>query len=270
MRPPAGPALAYRKLLRSLSDSVARRVLAEIGPLLEQSAPRADRREDADVRDTIRARLANIRRSMFGKDGGSYTKEIDTVASRTVAANGLEFQRVLRIDPRQVQANLGPVIDRFRRENVDLIQSIPNELLEQVSTVIDKSWSAGERVESLRAKIQERFEVSKSKADLIARDQVLKLNAQVTRERQQASGITEYIWTTSRDERVRGNPDGKYPASSHDHYSLDGTRQRWDAPPQVADDDGTTAHPGEDYQCRCVAVPVLSFLDPELDDEDDG
>jgi SPP1 gp7 family putative phage head morphogenesis protein len=138
-----------------------------------------------------------------------------------------------------------------------------------VRATLDKSWSAGERVEGLRDKLQERFAVSQSKADLIARDQVLKLNGQVTRERQKASGITEYIWTTARDERVRGNPNGLYPNSSHDHYSLDGTRQRWDAPPQVADD-GTTAHPGEDYQCRCVAAPVLSFLDdPDLADEDD-
>ena len=266
MRPPSGPALFYRKALRSLSEQASARVLAEIGPLLEASVEPA--RTDAvdDVRDTIRARIANIKRSLL-RVGETATRTVDTVAGRVVEANGQEFARVLRIDPRQVGANLAPAIDRFRRENVELITSIPVQQLEQVSAVVDAAWSKGERVETLRAKLQERFDVSKSRADLIARDQVLKLNAQVTRERQQASGISEYTWVTSRDERVRGNPDGKYPDSSHDHYSLDGTRQRWDAPPQVADD-GTTAHPGEDYQCRCVAVPILSFLDEPGDDEE--
>lgn len=266
LRPPEGPALFYRKALRSLSDQVAARVLSEIGPLLEQSLPAPEVRQDADVpdvRETIRARLANIRRGLLGV-GKAQTANVDKVAARVVEANGREFERVLRINPRQVGASLSSAIDKFRRENVELITSIPAQQLEQVSAVVESAWAKGERVETLRAKLQERFEVSKSKADLIARDQVLKLNAQVTRERQQASGITEYTWVTSRDERVRGNPAGKYPDSSHDHYSLDGTRQRWDAPPQVADD-GTTAHPGEDYQCRCVAVPILSFLDdPDL------
>jgi SPP1 gp7 family putative phage head morphogenesis protein len=193
---------------------------------------------------------------------------VDTVAGRVVEANGQEFARVLRIDPRQVGANLAPAIERFRRENVELITSIPAQQLEQVSAVVDAAWSKGERVESLRAKLQERFDVSKSRADLIARDQVLKLNAQVTRERQQASGITEYEWITSRDERVRGNPDGKYPDSDEDHYSLDGTRQRWDAPPQVNSKTGATAAPGESFQCRCVARPILSFLDEAGDDEE--
>lgn len=265
MRPPEGPALSYRKALRSLSEQASARVLSEIGPLLEQSIEVVRADAVSDVRDTIRARLTNIKRGLTG-DGvtARYGKTADTVAGRVVEANGNEFQRVLRISPRLIGANLGPVIDKFRRENVELITSIPVQQLEQVGAVVEAAWTKGERVETLRAKLQERFDVSKSRADLIARDQVLKLNAQVTRERQQASGITEYTWVTSRDERVRGNPNGKYPDSSHDHYSLDGTRQRWDAPPQVADD-GTTAHPGEDYMCRCVAVPILSFLEDEAE-----
>jgi SPP1 gp7 family putative phage head morphogenesis protein len=264
MRPPEGPALAYRKHLRSLSADVAARVRLELEPLIDGTVE-PDRQDAAwDVRETVRARLANIRRNMLGT-GKQQSKAVDTIAGRVVEANGREFERVLRINPRQVSANLSLEIDKFRRENVDLIQSIPDTLLDDVGKVLDESWSKGERVEVLRAKIEKRFEVSKSKADLIARDQVLKLNAQVTRERQKASGITEYIWITSRDERVRGNPDGLYPDSSHDHYSLDGTRQRWDAPPQVADD-GTTAHPGEDYQCRCIAAPVLSFLEDDADE----
>jgi hypothetical protein len=46
------------------------------------------------------------------------------------------------------------------------------------------------------------------------------------------------------------------------HAELDGERFRWDDPP-VTNEDGDENHPGEDYQCRCTAYPVL----PELGDE---
>jgi SPP1 gp7 family putative phage head morphogenesis protein len=113
----------------------------------------------------------------------------------------------------------------------------------------------------LRAQLQDEFQVSKSRADLIARDQVLKLNSQITRTRQTSAGIKRYTWTTSGDERVRGNPNGLYPDSDRDHWSLDGRTFSWDAPPVVNPKTGETAHPGEDFQCRCVATPVLDFLE---------
>jgi SPP1 gp7 family putative phage head morphogenesis protein len=74
--------------------------------------------------------------------------------------------------------------------------------------------------------------------------------------RQTQAGISEYEWSTSGDERVR---------SSHDE--LDGTRQSWDDPP-VTNDDGDTNHPGEDYQCRCVAIPVLPDIGDLTDSEE--
>ena len=53
-------------------------------------------------------------------------------------------------------------------------------------------------------------------------------------------GVTEYIWRSSDDERVR---------SLHREY--DDRRFSWDEPP-----DG--GHPGEGYNCRCFAEPVVT------------
>ena len=58
--------------------------------------------------------------------------------------------------------------------------------------------------------------------------------------RQKEAGVTEYIWQTAGDERVRPN-----------HRSKDGKKFKWSNPP------ADTGHPGQDYQCRCVAEPVL-------------
>lgn len=284
MRPPVGVELAYRKSLRSLSDQWREIVEREIFPLLEATVEQRTDAVESPLAKAIRlaSRPANdtsvaarvkvkgeigalLKRSkLFGEKQRPLVNEI---AGRVDKANAAEFKRVIGIDARQTGASIGPAIDQFREENVDLITSIPEDALGEVSDVIDESWTAGERVETLREKILDRFDVSKSRADLIARDQVLKLNGQITKERQQSAGITEYIWTTSGDERVRGNPALKRHGGA-DHYSLNGQTFRWDAPPVTNPDTGETNNPGQDYQCRCVAMPILSFL-TETDDEPD-
>lgn len=61
-----------------------------------------------------------------------------------------------------------------------------------------------------------------------------------------AAGVRRYVWTTRRDERVRPL-----------HVDLEGTVQRWDAPP-LAGLPNFHGHPGEAAgPCRCTAFPVL-------------
>ncbi len=178
---------------------------------------------------------------------------------------------MIGIDVKQTGATIAHEINDFRKENTDLITSIPEDMIDDVSATLEKAWDAGKRVESLSADIQEAFGSSKKRADLIARDQTLKLNSQISKTRAQASGITRYVWSTSNDERVRGNPSGLYPNPSKtgktrpDHYHLDGKTFSYSDPPVVDESTGRRANPGEDYQCRCTAAPVLDFLD-ETDD----
>ena len=84
---------------------------------------------------------------------------------------------------------------------------------------------------------------TEANVNLIARDQVSKLNGQLTRVRQTSLGVKSYIWRTSLDERVRPT-----------HISKEGKEFNWNEPPS------DTGHPGEDYQCRCYAEPVLEKL----------
>jgi hypothetical protein len=146
-------------------------------------------------------------------------------------------------------------VQQFVRKNVALIKSIPTQALEQIQQKMIDAHGEGLRVESLSADIQDVFGASKAKGNLIARDQTLKLNSQIIQERQQSAGITGYIWTTSHDERVRGNPTGLYPKSQSNHYVLDGTAQHWALAPVTNQKTGARNHPGQDFQCRCIAIP---------------
>jgi SPP1 gp7 family putative phage head morphogenesis protein len=60
---------------------------------------------------------------------------------------------------------------------------------------------------------------------------------------QRALGRVFYTWRTRRDGRVRSS-----------HRALEGTQQRWDDPPVISLD-GRRGHPGEDFNCRCIALP---------------
>lgn len=166
-----------------------------------------------------------------GYDTG-LTKNAATVA----AANGAAVSELTgikglaRFTPDQVAA--------WRKENTDLIVSLcKDQVADLKASILERTQ--GLRVEEIRGLIQERFGVSESRADLIARDQTLKLNAQMTQENYKRANVNRYVWTTTRDERVR-----------EEHAELDGQIFSFDDPPEPG-------NPGEDFQCRCTAFPVF-------------
>lgn len=178
---------------------------------------------------------------------------VDAQARRLDRFSLRELRRILAIDLRREIPGLQGMIDRWRSENVRLIESGivgPDDgvrlrpLLEDVSEVVERAHAEGIRVEHLSRQLVQRYGVSESRAQLIARDQTLKLNGRISAHRQQDAGIERYRWSTSRDERTR-----------REHARLNGTVHRWSEPPSVGR--GRHAHPGQDIQCRCVAVPIL-------------
>lgn len=283
MRPSAGAEIVYRKGLRQAVAWWAMRVSQAVGPLLAGSVDvRTDAKETAleksirlssrpandavGVRREIRDAIGKLKGEAQGF-GKAQNRLIQTVAGKVNANNAFEFERVIGVNVDQLGASVAGALEDFRAENVDLITSIPETMLDQVLEVLEQNWNKGLRVEQLSDAIQERFSVSDSRADLIARDQTLKLNAQLGQTRVQAAGITRYMWSTSHDERVRGNPSGLYPNPSAtgkttaDHFHLDGQIFEYANPPVVDERTGRRANPGEDYQCRCTAAPLLDFLD---------
>jgi len=170
---------------------------------------------------------------------------IGRTGERVASWTSAELERVLAIDLRD-DPQISRYIGIWRKHNVGLIETgvlrreadprLRPSLLADVERVVDEAHRSGLRVEILAHDLRERFGVSDSRAELIARDQILKLNGQINKQRQMGAGITRYRWVTSRDERVRER-----------HQELDDTIQEWASPPEVAP--GRHEHPGGDYQC---------------------
>lgn len=274
VQPPIAVAARYTiellRIVRALQASV-REALAEyyVTLTLEQRADGIDQ----EFIKSLQRKLDALKE----KSPHAHDDLVQGIGAQVNAANAREFNRIFTdqnaiakltktnfkaqvgIDLKHGSPELAHHIDTFRRANVQLITSVQNDMLDQVSDVVGEAFDAGTRVEVLKRRVQERFDVSESRAALIARDQTLKLNANITQQRQQDAGVTRYKWSTSRDERVRGNPSGKYPDTTDNHFRLEGTVQSWDKPPVVDTATGRTAHPGEDYQCRCVAIPIFDI-----------
>ena len=175
---------------------------------------------------------------------GETTKAFNRMA-KDVDQKNARAMRLVGIP--QAKVSTQPTIDAFRKANVDLMLKAGSTYIEQVRGVLEAPENEGLRVEELAALIDERTDVGQSHAELIARDQTLKLNANLSQDRMKGAGVTQYTWSTSNDDRVRPM-----------HADLDGKTFSFSDPP-VTDDDGNTNNPGEDFQCRCVALPLIEF-----------
>lgn len=181
----------------------------------------------------------------------------DRYAVRTNAFNeqqvDKQFKTVLGISVLREEPWLIPQMNSFVEKNAQLIKSIPEEYLTQLEPMVRTTVEQGVTATALERQILLDMEIKdfeptvrgarrinpKARARLIARDQVSKFNGQLNKLRQTEMGVEKYTWATSRDARVRPS-----------HAALEGKTFSWNKPPAIG-------HPGEDYQCRCSAIPVM-------------
>ena len=156
-------------------------------------------------------------------------------------------------------------------ENYRLIRKMSEDYIIQVNRQVEQAVTNGWPPSRLAKEIRTTNErITKNRANLIARDQIGKLNGRTTQARMEAAGLNLYEWSTSMDERVRSS-----------HYPLEGKICRWDDATVFSVDGGKTwrnrpsswcqMHPGYDIQCRCTALSYWSELIGEVDGQiDDG
>lgn len=245
---PASPHALERSYERAV-QAIAASLRAEVKEYLRGPFQRAQRAAAAsareDARDFADLDFGPLRLRLGRLAKGRASRILDQFGKRITAWNKEDLERLIKVDLGAEPPAVRAVLAAWRRENVDLITSISDRLLDDVETVVTDAVRKGTRVETLAKQVAERYAVSDSRARLIARDQVLKANADLTRTRHAEAGVTRYVWSSSRDERVRPM-----------HKDLEGTTQAWDSPP-VTNVRGDRNHPGGDFQCRCVAIPIL-------------
>lgn len=159
------------------------------------------------------------------------------------AALTKEIGRGLRQEIRS--APTGEMVRRRIGEVTDLITSLPRDAAHRVQHFALQAVEGGKRADEVVKLIMATGEVSKARANLIARTEVARTSSLLVQARAEHVGSTHYIWRTAGDVDVR-----------RAHKKLNGKTFAWDDPP-VAGSNGERAHAGQIYNCRCWSEPII-------------
>jgi SPP1 gp7 family putative phage head morphogenesis protein len=271
-----------RKIMKQITSLMVGRIEDNLPRWIREFKEDSDFRKDAlsdelqftgeEVRDLIKqlmdenpdTRLMITNAGFDVSDKGKGTWE-----AITKGLLGIEF---IATEPWETAA-----IEAWSQTNFELIKSLPGEYIKKVNTVVSEGVLQGKTSKGILdevKKITKNF--NKARPELIARDQVGKLNSFFTQKRQAEAGIDMYIWSTAADERVRGRPSGKYPDAIPSHWEMEGKLCRWDDASVYSEDGGKTwkkrtgkmpkVHPGIAINCRCSALPYFADIVKEMDE----
>lgn len=237
----------YRKNLNRVLDGITKATLDAISNPLKNDY----------VADAFGDYLGRIISELLERFTGIRFQRIAETIARAFVDDSLKFSDGVfsNGDAKSLGVNayntpkIREVISLATEQNAQLIRSIASQHINAIAGIVYENVMAGNRPREIEAAIRS-YGVTKSRAKLIARDQTAKVLSSISRARQQDAGFEFFKWDTSHDERVR---------ASHKEAQNRVTKYgvgvyRWDDPPVIH---GEKLTPGMDYQCRCVALPVL-------------
>lgn len=262
-RPPRFPRSAERDYERELVRMVRpiqvaiRELVAELRPDFAELA-RSDgqvirldavgdalrkvrRHRDRSIKGT-RVRVGKLRALARSIDGVNAIATSAQIGEALAIEPGAAAQGQATVRLPTGSRRVARTLDAWVGNNSKLVVDVPTKTWRQVESTVREGFKRGSRHEVIARRLVERGVVAESRARLIARDQINKLNGQLTEARQRDLGITRYTWRTAQDDRVRD-----------EHLALEGTIWSWSDP-------SPEGHPGEPIQCRCFAQPIVSDL----------
>ena len=191
----------------------------------------------------IRKAIANIPQdpSLAGLTGAA----AKTQAAYLLKKHDAEFTRAMRshlgIRYRITDnSKVDRLMQEFIKKNVSLVKTIPPRLHAGLERDIIKLQQKGPfDQKALSDMLSKNYNSAGYNLRRLTRDQTSKAIGNLTNIRQTDAGLTDYIWRTSGDERVRSS-----------HKVLNGRRFKWSSSPPEG-------HPGHPIQCRCYAEGVM-------------
>lgn len=149
------------------------------------------------------------------------------------SATGVDISPFLRL------GDIRGDLENSIRENVNLISNVNADTKKRVEQVIFDGIANRRNQKYVVRELAKAMGVTQRRARIIARDQTHKMNAVLSRLRNQQLGIDGYVWQTRMDDRVR-----------HTHEVREGKKFLWSKPP-------VDGHPGYPVNCRCTAGAIL-------------
>jgi SPP1 gp7 family putative phage head morphogenesis protein len=145
-------------------------------------------------------------------------------------------------------APIGERVGELLELQVSLITSIPLQAAERAHDLTLAALESSTRAKEAAAQIARSAKVTESRALLIARTETARTATVLVQARAEAIGSTHYIWKTAGDADVRPG-----------HRAMEGKTCEWADPPPVNEGGRIMHHhPGEIWNCRCYAEPIIA------------
>ena len=222
-------------------------------PMLAYSLRQDD---DSTVTDAFaQAILAELLKSMTIEEAINELELILAGVSSIVDANIISaFAETVSVDVfLNDSALLDTVKAEWKAQQSRLVDSIVSTYIEKLETIVSNAVQRGSAMSEVKEEVKTLLGVTDKRAKFIARNEVSNLNGIITMRRQVDCGIDVYEWSSSHDERVRKS-----------HAEMDGKYFYWNSN-KLGEINGVKVypspkyHPGMDYNCRCVALPVIDL-----------
>jgi len=136
--------------------------------------------------------------------------------------------------------------EQYAESLMPYIKNFSADTIQELRETVEENALTGYRFDTLIKRVQSRYDVSKSKAEFLARTETARYTSLHRRARFEESGITQYIWRTAGDARVR-----------EDHKKLNGKVFSYKHPPIIDERTGEHGNPGMTYNCRCSDEPII-------------
>lgn len=175
-----------------------------------------------------------------------------------VERNFQDTIRNITIAPELSKADRKRISDEWQKNMELWVQDFTKKEILELRDKIQKSVFTGNRYESAVSTIQKSYDVSSRKAKFLARQETNLLMTKYKQVRYEAAGVTEYFWMC-----VAGS--AKHPVRPRHKALADASKAgkifKWNDPPVTSEpgEPQRRNNPGQDYNCRCSAKPIVRF-----------
>lgn len=182
--------------------------------------------------------------------------KIEKLLDRTLWKVDKEFHKNVKglvVAPQLTDSARERIAEEWTENMKKYIKDFTQKEIEELRGRVKDTVYAGNRRESLIGTIQRSYGVSERKAKFLARQETGLLMAKFKETRYADAGVKQYKWGC-----VSGTKN--HPVRPW-HKALEGKIFKWEHPP-VTTKPGEAVrrnNPGEDYNCRCFAIPIVSF-----------
>lgn len=147
--------------------------------------------------------------------------------------------------------------DEYRQDVTRAIVKFSDDETERLREVVQRHIIEGRPRSELENYIMRRPGVSRERARFIARQETALFTVKLKQTGYQNLGIDRYRWKTT--DAPTGTALGNV---RPEHAKLHNRICSWDDPPLKAaqSSSGRDCHPGQDFNCRCVAIPIIEVI----------